>query len=71
MTGKMANLAKTIADERVNFVSFTIDPDRDTPEAMKAYAEKLGGGDGGGVSGRWHLLTGTTRRQDARDRPRA
>ena len=58
MTGKMANLAKTIPDDRVNFVSFTIDPERDTPEALKVYAEKVSGGT---VSDRWHLLTGEAR----------
>ena len=58
MIGKMAKLQDALPDERVNFVSFTIDPDRDTPEALKAYAEKVGGES---VSPRWHLLTGTTR----------
>ena len=35
MIGKMAKLQDALPDERVNFVSFTIDPDRDTPEALK------------------------------------
>lgn len=29
-------------DDRVKLVSFTIDPERDTPEKLTAYAEKLG-----------------------------
>jgi protein SCO1/2 len=34
-------------------VSVTVDPEHDTPEALKAYAEKFGAGAG------WSLLTGT------------
>ena len=53
MSGKMAQLAKKLAGEpRVEFVSFSIDPETDTPAALKAYAGKLG------ASTRWHFLTG-------------
>jgi protein SCO1/2 len=38
-------------DERIRFVSFTIDPDHDTPGALADYARRWGPGDP-----RWHLL---------------
>lgn len=41
------------ADERIVFVSHTIDPDRDTPKRLKSYAMHLGVS-----SGRWHFVTG-------------
>lgn len=40
-------------DDRVRFVSFTIDPERDTPGRLKAYKEKLGIQDD-----RWIFLCG-------------
>lgn len=36
----------------VRFVSFTVDPERDTPEVLTAYAQKYG------ADGRWFFLTG-------------
>lgn len=55
MTGKMAKLQEALPDERVHFVSFSIDPERDTPEVLARYAKEVGGAE---VSDRWHLLTG-------------
>ena len=41
--GQMLRLEEEFADEEdFRLVSFTVDPKRDTPEKMKAYAEKLG-----------------------------
>ena len=60
MTGKMADLQEALPDERVHFVSFSIDPERDTPEVLKAYAESASEGE---VSPRWHLLTGASRQE--------
>jgi protein SCO1 len=37
----------------INLVSFTVDPDRDTPEVLKAYSKKIGA-----EADRWHFLTG-------------
>jgi protein SCO1 len=54
MTGRMAELAGTLpAASGVQFVSFTVDPEYDTPERLAAYAR------GAGVPPeRWRLLTG-------------
>lgn len=54
MTRKMAALQKAVPDPRVKFVSFTCDPERDTPAVLKAYA-----GANGATGPRWHFLTGT------------
>lgn len=42
MTAKMASLQKAIDDPRVKLVSFSVDPDHDTPAALKAYGVKFG-----------------------------
>ncbi len=39
--------------EDINFVSFTVDPEHDSVEVLKAYEEKIGA-----VNGRWYFLTG-------------
>lgn len=53
MSTDMSRLASAFAaDPRVHFVSFTVDPDRDTPPVLAAYARRYAGGE------RWHLLTG-------------
>ncbi len=54
MTAALAKLLAALpADEPVRLVSFTSDPDNDTPEKLKTYAGKFGA-DGG----RWWFLTG-------------
>jgi protein SCO1/2 len=53
MTGRMVQLQKAIPDKDVKIVSFSVDPEHDTPAAMKAYAEKSQVDES-----RWHLLTG-------------
>ena len=53
MSAKMAQLQKTVPDPRLKLVSFTVDPDRDTPAVLKEYAAKLGADES-----RWHFLTG-------------
>ena len=60
MVGKMARLQEALPDERIHFVSVSVDPDRDTPEVLAEYAHRVGGTD---VSDRWHLLTGETLEQ--------
>ena len=60
MIGKMAKLQEALPDERVHFVSFSIDPQRDTPEVLARYANEIGGAE---VSERWHLLTGQSAAQ--------
>lgn len=53
MTIQMASLQNEFAAEDVHFVSFSVDPERDTPEALLRYADQYGAnGD------RWSFLTG-------------
>jgi protein SCO1/2 len=51
MTAKMVLLQRQVADPNVRFISFSVDPDHDTVEALAAYA-KLWNAD----ESRWHLL---------------
>jgi protein SCO1 len=55
-TANLVQLTKQLGDrvgKDVHFYSITIDPKRDTPEVLKAYAEKFGAGGPG-----WLFLTG-------------
>jgi protein SCO1 len=54
MTAKMAQLQESVPDRRVMLVSFTVDPQRDTPEVLRKYAEQFGAD-----HARWLFLTGT------------
>lgn len=54
MSQRMARLQKLIADQpSVRLVSVSVDPDRDTPSALAAYAGKFGAD-----PDRWLFLTG-------------
>lgn len=54
MTQRMAQLQRQLGPlDDVRLISFTVDPDRDTPEVLKAYAEKHGA-----IPGYWFFLTG-------------
>jgi cytochrome oxidase Cu insertion factor (SCO1/SenC/PrrC family) len=53
MSAKMAELQKTVPDKNVKLVSFTVDPERDTPEVLKKYAATFNAD-----SERWYFLTG-------------
>jgi protein SCO1/2 len=53
MTMRMAGLQKTLARPDVHFVSFSVDPDRDTPAVLKQYAKNYDAD-----PSRWHFLTG-------------
>lgn len=50
---RMSELQKPLRDTDVHLVSFTVDPDQDTPRVLRFYAEKLHAEDG-----RWDFLTG-------------
>lgn len=57
MTANMANLQQQLDDEDMNdvqLVSFTVDPERDTPEVLKKYAKERGAKN----FDNWHLLSG-------------
>lgn len=53
LTRRMRDLQDRFKHEDLQLVTFTVDPDRDTEEALKAYAE-LNGAD----LNRWYFLTG-------------
>ncbi len=54
MTQRMAELQRRLgASEDVRLVSFTVDPEHDSPEVLRAYAERHGA-----LAGRWLFLTG-------------
>src|SRR5438552_4000002 len=53
MTEKMSVLEKTLTDPRVQFVSVSVDPERDTPTVLKAYAKEHHANES-----RWRFLTG-------------
>ncbi len=40
LSAKMVQVQRAIPDPRLRFVSFSVDPERDTPEALKAYARR-------------------------------
>ena len=52
-SAKMARLQRAIQDPRVKLVSFTMNPERDSPSVLKEYAGKINAD-----PNRWHLLTG-------------
>lgn len=54
ITAKMALLQRRLTSERMKFVSFSVDPVRDTPEALKKYAASWRP-----VESRWLLLSTT------------
>ncbi|GAB4072253.1 cytochrome c oxidase assembly accessory protein ScuA [Barrientosiimonas marina] len=57
MTANMASLQDQLKDaglqDDVQLVSFSVDPEHDTPEALKEYAQQRGG-----TTDNWDLLTG-------------
>lgn len=54
MSTLMSDIQRQTQDiEELRIVSITVDPDRDSPEAMKAYGKRYGA-----IDGRWHFLTG-------------
>lgn len=54
MSHKMQSLQSAIDDPNVKLVSFTVDPERDSPEVLKKYAKRFNAD-----SRRWLFLTGT------------
>ena len=53
MTQEMARLQSEFVADPVYFVSFSVDPERDTPKVLARYATAYGADDR-----RWHFLTG-------------
>ncbi|HEY1335067.1 MAG TPA: SCO family protein, partial [Myxococcaceae bacterium] len=54
LSAKMVQVQRAISDPRLKFVSFSVDPDRDTPEALRAYAKRWAPDET-----RWTLLANT------------
>ena len=57
MTQEMARLQSEFVADPVYFVSFSVDPERDTSEVLSRYAAEYGADDR-----RWHFLTGEKER---------
>jgi protein SCO1/2 len=53
ISGRMSELQKPLEKTDVHLVSFSVDPDKDTPEVLHRYAESLQA-----ERGRWDFLTG-------------
>src|SRR5688572_16142191 len=53
MSARMAQLQSAVPDKDVKLVSFTVDPDRDTPAVLKEYAQRFNADES-----RWYFLTG-------------
>jgi protein SCO1/2 len=53
MTSKLADVQKQVARRDVKLVSFSVDPERDTPAVLKEYAQRFGADES-----RWSFLTG-------------
>jgi protein SCO1/2 len=53
ISSRMSELQKPLENTDVHLVSFTVDPAKDTPEVLRAYAQKFQA-----QPGRWEFLTG-------------
>ncbi|MBA3651043.1 MAG: SCO family protein [Chthoniobacterales bacterium] len=53
ISSRMGELQKPLRDTDVKLVSFSVDPQHDTPAVLRDYADKLNA-----QPGRWHFLTG-------------
>jgi protein SCO1/2 len=54
ISSRMSELQKPLQKTDVHLVSFTVDPEKDTPEVLRGYAEKLNA-----QPARWDFLTGS------------
>src|SRR5213594_2092334 len=53
LSTRMSDLQKPLEKTDVQLVSFSVDPEKDTPEVLRSYAERLQA-----EPGRWDFLTG-------------
>src|SRR5207244_4691294 len=53
ISSRMSEMQKPLEKTDVHFVSFTVDPDKDTPAQLREYASRLQA-----QPGRWDFLTG-------------
>lgn len=54
ISGRMSELQKPLDKTDVHLVSFSVDPEKDTPAVLRGYAERLQA-----APGRWDFLTGS------------
>ena len=54
ISSRMSELQKPLAKTDVHLISFSVDPEKDTPEVLRGYAEKLQA-----EPNRWDFLTGS------------
>jgi protein SCO1 len=54
ISSRMSELQKPLEKTDVHLVSFSVDPEKDTPEVLRSYAERLQA-----EPGRWDFLTGS------------
>ena len=54
ISSRMSELQKPLEKTDVHLVSVSVDPDKDTPEVLRGYAERLHA-----QPGRWDFLTGS------------
>lgn len=54
ISSRMSELQKPLQNSDVHLVSFSVDPEKDTPEVLRGYAQKLKA-----QPGRWDFLTGS------------
>lgn len=54
ISSRMSEMQRPLEDSDVHLVSFTVDPETDTPEVLRGYAERLKA-----RPGRWDFLTGS------------
>jgi cytochrome oxidase Cu insertion factor (SCO1/SenC/PrrC family) len=60
MSGHLQDVQKKLTSSDVKLVSFSVDPQRDTPEALKEFAGRFDADEG-----RWKFLTGTSEQMAA------
>lgn len=53
ISSRMGDLQRPLENSDVQLVSFTVDPETDTPEVLREYAKRVHA-----EPGRWHFLTG-------------
>jgi protein SCO1/2 len=53
ISGRMSELQRPLEKTDVHLVSFSVDPEKDTPEVLRRYSERLQA-----EAGRWDFLTG-------------
>ena len=59
MNARMNAVQAELAKEGIQLVSFTVDPEHDTPEVLDAYAKRSKA-----IDGVWHFLTGDPKELD-------